>query len=235
MCSSDLTLASLISGKYENYEGRIGFGGVEVRDLPMKELVNHITVIKHDSYLFSGTIRDNLLFAAPNASDESLWEALKKVNLKEFVEQKQGLDTEIREGGTNLSGGQRQRLALARALLHDTEIYIFDEATSNIDAESEAMIMDVIHKIAGEKTVFLISHRLFNVIDSDCILMMQQGQSVEQGTHKELMQKKGAYERLFDSQRQLEEYGNAEHGKEDYNGEEETKCNSDHGTADLVC
>lgn len=229
------TLASLLSGKYENYEGRICLGGVEVKDLPMKEIVNHITVIKHDSYLFSGTIRENLLFAAPQASDERLWDSLEKVNLKDFVQQKQGLDTEIREGGTNLSGGQRQRLALARALLHDTEIYIFDEATSNIDAESEAMIMDVIHKIVGEKTVFLISHRLFNVTGSDCILMMEHGQIVEQGTHRELMQKKGAYEKLFDSQRRLEEYGNVELGKEEYNGEEEAKCNSDYGTADLVC
>ena len=200
----------------------------------MKELVNHITVVKHDSYLFAGTIRENLLFAASQASDDMLWDALEQVNLKEFVEQKQGLDTEIREGGTNLSGGQRQRLSLARALLHDTEIYIFDEATSNIDAESEAMIMEVIHNIAGEKTVFLISHRLFNVTGSDCILMMEHGQTVEKGTHDELMQKKGAYERLYDSQRRLEEYGSAEFTKEESHDGEETKCHSDYGTADLV-
>lgn len=227
------TLASLLAGKYENYEGRILFGGVEAKDLSMKEMVNHVTVIKHDSYLFSGTIRDNLLFAAPQASDKAMWEVLEKVNLKEFAEKKQGLQTKVLDGGKNLSGGQRQRLALARALLHDTEIYIFDEATSNIDAESEAMILDVIHKIAGEKTVFLISHRLFNVIDSDCILMMEQGRIVEMGTHAQLMNSEGAYKKLYESQRKLEEYGNKKEDTPD--GEEAKKCDFDYGTVDGVC
>lgn len=227
------TLASLLAGKYENYEGRILFGGVEAKDLSMKEMVNHVTVIKHDSYLFSGTIRDNLLFAAPQASDKAMWEVLEKVNLKEFAEEKQGLQTKVLDGGKNLSGGQRQRLALARALLHDTEIYIFDEATSNIDAESEAMILDVIHKIAGEKTVFLISHRLFNVIDSDCILMMEQGRIVEMGTHAQLMHGEGAYKKLYESQRKLEEYGNKKEDTPD--GEETKKCDFDYGTVDGVC
>lgn len=227
------TLASLLAGKYENYEGRILFGGVEAKDLSMKEMVNHVTVIKHDSYLFSGTIRDNLLFAAPQASDKAMWEVLEKVNLKEFAEEKQGLQTKVLDGGKNLSGGQRQRLALARALLHDTEIYIFDEATSNIDAESEAMILDVIHKIAGEKTVFLISHRLFNVIDSDCILMMEKGRIVEMGTHAQLMHGDGAYKKLYESQRKLEEYGNKKEDTPD--GEEAKKCDFDYGTVDGVC
>ena len=145
--------------------------------------------------------------AAPMASEQEMREALEKVNLWEFLETRGDLLASVAERGSNFSGGQCQRLALARAILHDTPIYIFDEATSNIDVESEEMIMGVIHALARTKTVLLISHRLSNVVRSDCICMMEAGQIVESGTHEELMRRQGAYYKLYTAQRELEQYG----------------------------
>ena len=166
-----------------------------------------ITLVSHNSYLFKGTVEENLRMGKPDASEGELLSALERVNLLGFMTAQQGLKTPVLEKGSNFSGGQCQRLALARALLHDTPVYIFDEATSNIDMESEEMIMDVIHELAKTKTIILISHRLANVVDSDCIYMLQDGKIVQSGTHEALMEETGAYEQLYRYQSELEAYG----------------------------
>ncbi len=201
------TIASLLSGRNRGYTGQVTLGGVSAADLSEAERMRHVTVVKHDSYLFQGTVRENLLLAKPDATAKEMKEVLEKVNLWGYLQGQGGLDTKVSENGDNLSGGQCQRLSLARALLHDSEMYIFDEATSNIDAESEEMIMEVVHELAKKKTVLLISHRLLNVVPSDCIYMLQDGEIAESGTHQELMAEKGAYYHLYESQRELEEFG----------------------------
>lgn len=201
------TIAGLISGKNKKFNGRLTLSGVPIGDIAESELMRHVTVVRHNSYLFKGTVKENLIMADLGADDEKLKEVLIKVNLWDFVSENGGLDMEIAEKGDNLSGGQCQRLCIARAILHDSEMYIFDEAASNIDAESEGMIMDAIHELAKTKTVILISHRLFNVISSDNIYMLKDGEIAESGTHEQLMKKSGEYFRLFESQRKLEEFG----------------------------
>lgn len=200
------TIAALLTGKNREYEGEIKIGGKALWQISEAELMGHITLIRHDSHLFKGTVRENLEMAKPDASDEEMEQALEKVNLLAFLKEHQGLDTRLLEKAQNLSGGQCQRLSLARALLHDTPVYIFDEATSNIDAESEELIMDVIHELARTRTVLLISHRLSNVAASDMIYMLKDGLIKEHGTHKELMGQKGCYCHLYESQRSLEAY-----------------------------
>ena len=142
----------------------------------------------------------------PNATEKEMNDALEKVNLLAFINSQDGLDTKLTSNASNLSGGQKQRLSLARALLHNTPVYIFDEATSNVDAGSEEIIMNVIHKLSKTKTVILISHRLANVVDSDKIFMLKNGSIVESGLHSELMNNKGAYEKLFTDQMNLENF-----------------------------
>lgn len=166
-----------------------------------------ITLVSHNSYLFKGTVEENLRMGKLDASEAEMLSALERVNLLGFMTAQQGLKTPVLEKGSNFSGGQCQRLALARALLHDTPVYIFDEATSNIDMESEEMIMDVIHELAKTKTIILISHRLANVVDSDCIYMLQNGKIVQSGAHKALLEANGAYEQLYRYQSELEAYG----------------------------
>lgn len=166
-----------------------------------------ITLVSHNSYLFKGTVEENLRMGKLDASEAEMLSALERVNLLGFMTAQQGLKTSVLEKGSNFSGGQCQRLALARALLHDTPVYIFDEATSNIDMESEEMIMDVIHELAKTKTIVLISHRLANVVDSDCIYMLQNGKIVQSGAHKALLEANGAYEQLYRYQSELEAYG----------------------------
>ena len=191
------TIASILMGRSRGYTGAVTIGGVPLAD---------ITYVSHQSYLFKGTVRENLRMARPDASDAALWDVLRQVKLAAFLEQEQGLDTELTEQGSNLSGGQRQRLALARALLHDTPVYLFDEATSNIDVESENDIMAEIHALAGRKTVILISHRLANVTVSDNIYVLDGGALAGQGTHDALLRAGGAYARLWDAQQALENY-----------------------------
>ena len=157
------TLASLLCGTTKGYSGSITIGGVEIRDIDEKVLMNNITAVNFNSYIFAGTVKENMLIADKNASDDKMIKALKTVNLWSFLSEQDGLNTRLNQQGSNFSGGQRQRLAIARALMHNTPIYIFDEVTSNIDAESENDIMDVIHNMAKIKTVILISHRLENV------------------------------------------------------------------------
>ena len=147
-------------GRNKGYTGSAAIGGVELKDINENSLLPNITYIGHQSYLFKGTVRDNLMMGKPSASEDELWAVLERVNLAAFLKSEKGLDTPLLEKASNLSGGQCQRLALARALLHDSPIYIFDEATSNIDIESENNIMAAIHKLAKHKTVLLISHRL---------------------------------------------------------------------------
>lgn len=201
------TVASVLTGKNRTYDGLIKIGGVVLGEISEKSLMEHITYISNKSYLFKGTVRDNLLMGKPTAVDEELWSVLERVSLADFIKSENGLDTVIAEKGGNLSGGQCQRLALARALLHDSEIYIFDEATSNIDIDSENDIMKEIKTLTKEKTVILISHRLANVTDADRIYVIESGNVTESGTHNALLLKNGDYARLWNAQQSLENYG----------------------------
>lgn len=200
------TIASILMGRSRGYSGSVTIGGAELREISEESLMRHITYVSHQSYLFKGTVRSNLLMGKPDASDEQLWAVLKQVNLADFLRSENGLDTLVAEKGGNFSGGQCQRLALARALLHDSPVYIFDEATSNIDVESENDIMAQIHALAGRKTVILISHRLANVTLSDRIYVLDHGSVVESGMHRELLAQNGLYASLRNAQQALENY-----------------------------
>ena len=201
------TIAALLSGSRTGYTGSVTLGGVPVEQLQQAQRLRTLTVVPHNATIFKGTVEANLRMARPDASESDLWAALEQVNLADFCRSQEGLQIALHEGGSNLSGGQRQRLAMARALLHDTPIYLFDEATSNVDAESENDIMEAIKSLAGKKTVILISHRLANVVDSDCIYVLDKGRIVEQGTHAALLKQQGAYSRLYTAQKQLETLG----------------------------
>ena len=199
------TVASILTGKNKGFKGSVTIGNIPINEISESSLMKSITYIGHNSYIFKGTVRENLLMAN-DVDDNKLWQTLEKVNLADFLKSENGLDTVIDEKASNISGGQRQRLALARALLHNSRIYIFDEATSNIDVESENDIMAQITEIAKSKTVILISHRLANVVDADNIYVMQDGNTVESGTHTELLKNNGVYAELYNSQIQLENY-----------------------------
>ena len=204
------TLASLFCGTTKGYIGSITIGGVEIKDIDEKTLMNNITSVNFNSYIFAGTVRENMLIADKSAGDEKMIEVLKMVNLWSFLSEQDGLDTKLNQQGSNFSGGQRQRLAIARALLHNTPIYVFDEVTSNIDAESENDIMTVIHNMAKIKTVILISHRLENVVGSDKILLLDKGKIEESGTHSELMSLNKKYKLMYSTQAELEKYAKEE-------------------------
>ncbi len=201
------TIASILMGRNKGYNGSITIGGNELRDISEKSLMENITYINHNSYLFKGTVKDNLLMGNPNATDTELWSVLEQVKLAAFMKSENGLDTVLAEKASNLSGGQCQRLTLARALLHNSPIYIFDEATSNIDVESENEIMNQIYTLAKTKTVILISHRLANVVNSDNIYVLDKGNIVEHGSHKQLLSLNGCYARLWNTQKNIENYG----------------------------
>ena len=201
------TVAGILLGRRPGYGGSVTVGGQEVRDIREESLLSHITYVSHQSYLFRGTVRDNLLLGKPGAGDEELWAVLRRTNLADFLQGEQGLDTLLLEKGANLSGGQCQRLALARALLHDSPVYLFDEATSNIDVESENEIMAQIHALAREKTVILISHRLTNVTGADTIFVLEDGRTAGRGKHEALLENCEPYSRLWNAQQALEQYG----------------------------
>lgn len=201
------TISGILTSRNKGYTGSVTIGGVELREISDASLLQNITYVGSQNYLFRGTVRENLQMGAPDASDEQLWTVLEQVNLAAFLKDEQGLDTPLSERASNLSGGQCQRLALARALLHDSPVYIFDEATSNIDVESENDIMREIYRLAKRKTVVLISHRLANVTGADRIYVIDSGRVAESGAHESLLQSDGVYKRLWDAQQALENYG----------------------------
>lgn len=202
------TIAGILSGRNKGYIGQVLIGGGPLDQVQEAELMRHVVLVRHNSYLFKGTVEENLRMAKPDATEKEMYEVLKKVNLYGFLQTQEGLQTKLMERAGNLSGGQCQRLVIARALLVDAPVYLFDEATSNIDVESEELIMQVIHELAKTKTVLLISHRLANVVSADQICYLENGEILEAGTHEELVAQKGAYWKLYESQRELEEYGN---------------------------
>ena len=201
------TIAGILMGRNQNYSGSLKIGAVELSEISEVSLMKNITYISHSSYIFKGSVRDNLLMGVPDADDKMLWNVLEQVNLSAFLKSENGLDTALTEAGGNLSGGQKQRLALARALLHDSPIYIFDEATSNIDVESENDIMSQIYTLAKTKTVILISHRLANSVKADRIYVMEHGAVAESGSHKNLLQNHSVYANLWNTQQSLEKIG----------------------------
>ena len=181
-----------------------------MKEFTCDSLLSNISMVFQNVYLFHDTVRNNICFGKPDATEAEMEEVLVKVNLLGFLQTQDGLQTKLLEKAGNLSGGQCQRLAIARALLRDSAVYIFDEAASNIDVESEELIMDVIHQLARTKTVLLISHRLANVVNSDQIYFLKDGEIKESGKHEELMQLNGEYRHLYDSQMALENYGKEE-------------------------
>lgn len=200
------TIAGLIMTRNKGYSGSIRFGNAELSSLDESTVMNAVTLVTHESYLFKGTVEYNLRMGKQNATEAEMENVLRKVNLWDFLQTQRGLQTELAEKGSNFSGGQCQRLALARALLHDSGTYVFDEATSNIDAESEKMIMDVIKEAAQKKTIVFISHKLSNVADASRIYMLDAGRVIESGTHGELIKQNGAYAALYGEQHFLETY-----------------------------
>ncbi len=201
------TIAGILAAKNRGYSGEITIGGLPLNEVNETNLMQRLVLVRHNSYLFKGTVEENLKMATPDATKEEMEAVLQKVNLLGFLQTQDGLQTQLLERASNLSGGQCQRLVIARALLKDAEVYIFDEAASNIDVESEEMIMDVIHDLAKTKTVLLISHRLANVVKSDKIYFLKDGEIKESGRHEDLMNQKGAYRHLYESQMSLENYG----------------------------
>lgn len=202
------TIANILAGKNRGYTGDITIGDTPLKDVNEEDLMKHVVLIRHNSYLFKGTVEENLRMADPHATKEEMKAVLEKVNLLGFLNSQDGIKTKLLEKASNLSGGQCQRLALARALLKkDVSVYILDEAASNIDIESEELIMNIIHELAKTKTVLLISHRLANVVKSDHIYFLQDGQIKEHGSHAELINQNGAYKHLYETQMALENYG----------------------------
>ncbi len=205
--SGKSTLAGVICGANRSYTGRVTFGGVDAREASAESLRQTVTYVGFRSFLFAGSVRTNLLLARPKASDEELWDVLRRCRIDGFVRASGGLDAPVSAEGANLSGGQRQRLAMARALLHDTPVYIFDEATSNIDADSEAAIIEAIVELARTHTVIMVSHRLAALTGCDEIYVFEDGHVVQRGTHAELAGTPGAYAALWAQQEALETFG----------------------------
>lgn len=206
--SGKSTLAALIAGELEGYDGALHIGNVELRELSERALTGAVSIVGARSHLFAGTLRDNLLMARPGASEGDLRDALERAHVLDMVDtHPQGLDMRIEQDAANLSGGQRQRVAVARALLHDAPIMIFDEATSSVDAESERLIMRTVHELAERKTVILVTHRLADAVDASAIAVFDHGACVETGTHAELMDQGGQYATMFRAQASVEQVG----------------------------
>lgn len=198
------TFVSLLMKERRDYTGKITIGGNELNDISGDMLRRHITRISHDAYIFYGTLYDNLKMGNPAADRKQMEEVLRLVDMYDTVSEKGGLDMAIEEKGVNLSGGQKQRIAMARAILHDSDVYVFDEATSNVDVESENKIMEVVDKLSKTKTVIVIYHRLANVKNADNIIVLKDGIICEQGNHNLLIEKNGHYARLYNTQKKLE-------------------------------
>ena len=204
--SGKSTLAGILTGANLSYTGSVTIGGIDLRDISAESLRDTVTYVGFRGFLFAGTVRSNLLMARAGASDDELWEALSRCRIDDFVRRSGGLDAPVSAEGTNLSGGQRQRLAMARALLHDTPVYIFDEATSNIDADSEASIIDAVAELARTKTVVMVSHRLAALRGCDKVYVFEAGRVVQTGTHEELAKQDGPYASLWARQAELEDF-----------------------------
>lgn len=209
--SGKSTAAALLMGLQKNYSGEILLSGIEAKKLPDEFRARYMNLVSTESFLFGASVRENLLIAKPSASDEELMSVLKKVLLDEFILKRKysgdgnsGLDYYIESGGKNLSGGQVQRFALARALLHDADIYIFDEAVSNIDVESEELILNTLYELSKTKIIIFISHRLANIENADHIYVFEKGEIKEEGTHSSLIEKNGIYARMYLQQKDLE-------------------------------
>lgn len=198
------TFVSLLMKERRDYTGKITIGSNELNEISGDMLRRHITRISHDAYIFYGTLYDNLKMGNPAADRKQMEEALRLVDMYDTVSEKGGLDMAIEEKGANLSGGQKQRIAMARAILHDSDVYVFDEATSNVDVESENKIMEVVDKLSKTKTVIVIYHRLANVKNADNIIVLKDGIICEQGNHNMLIEKNGHYARLYNTQKKLE-------------------------------
>ena len=205
------TLVSLLMGFYKPQQGEILFNGQNAFEIDRTSFYQNVSLVSHSSYVFKGSLRDNMLMAKTGATDEQICQCLEQVNLANFVRENGGLDMPLLSRGTNLSGGQIQRLALARALLHDAQVYIFDEATSNIDVESEEVILQFIQQFKQHKTIVMISHRLANAVNADCIYVLDKGKLIEQGTHSALMAEQGAYAEMFQQQKSLEQIREVAH------------------------
>ena len=205
--SGKSTITSLIMGRNSLPHGLLTIAGLDISGIKESSLFNTINYVGINSTFFKGTVRDNLIIADQGASDQKLWNVLRECDIDGFFKENKGLDTALTENAGNLSGGQRQRLALARSILHDAKIYIFDEATSNIDVESEETILSEIKKLAKNKTVIVISHRLKNVKDADCIYCMENGTVAGKGTHEQLLSSCNTYKGLCETQKELEEFG----------------------------
>lgn len=199
------TVVNMLFGAFRPKSGSVTVGGKEIERLSRESYYSHLAVVSYNTYIFNETVRANFMLANKNVTDDAIYDALKKVNLLGFIRENGGLDKVITEDAANISGGQKQRLALAVNLVADKAIYVFDEATSNIDIESEAIIMANIKELSISKSVIVISHRLANVVPSDLIYYMESGELIESGTHEELMAKNGGYAKLYTTQKKLEE------------------------------
>lgn len=199
------TVVNMLLGAYRPKNGNITVGEKEIEKLSREQYYSKIAVVSYNTYIFNESVRQNFRLASRSIKDEEIYTFLEKVNLKDFIKNNGGLDKVITEDATNISGGQKQRLALAISLAANKDIYVFDEATSNIDVESEAIIMANIKELSKTKSVIVISHRLANVVPSDLIYFMEKGEVMEKGTHAELMAKNGGYARLYIAQKNLEE------------------------------
>lgn len=199
------TVVNLLIGARRPDKGEVLIGGEELESVSRTAYYSRLASVSYNTYIFNDTVRANFELAKKNATDKEIFAALEKVNLSAFIKENGGLDKVITEDANNLSGGQKQRLALAVNLVADKDIYIFDEATSNIDVESEAIIMRNVKEMSESKSVIVISHRLANVVPADNIYFMQDGQVRESGSHAYLMERKGEYAKLFNAQKQLEE------------------------------
>ncbi len=216
--SGKSTVAGIIAGRRRRYTGSVRIGSAEggireLRDVREKSLLSHVVLVRQNNYIFKGTVAENLRLGRPDATDKELYEALDAVHLVPLVRERGGLSMQLLEKGANISGGEAQRLTLARALLVDAEVMIFDEATSNIDAESEELIMSIIRELAKTKTVLMITHRLNNCVAADCIYVCEDGAVTESGTHSALMAADGVYSAMYKAQMSLENYAHGVHGK----------------------
>ena len=199
------TVVNMLFGAFRPKSGAVTVGGKSLESLARESYYSHLAVVSYNTYIFNETVRANFMLANKNVTDEEIYAVLEKVNLLDFIHENGGLDKVITEDAANISGGQKQRLALAVNLVADKAIYVFDEATSNIDIESEAIIMANIKELSKSKSVIVISHRLANVVPSDLIYYMESGELIESGTHDELMTKNNGYAKLHTTQKNLEE------------------------------